>query len=112
MEKYIKVSDLLEFANNQVDKKISANDFMRMNHVEFEPVTHAAWVPIGDGNAYCWRCTVQKPETRHMLYCYGCGAKMDGEIPDIIKNAKLDPEYFYDEHEFYKELHQEQMEQQ
>lgn len=89
---------LCEYANNQRDKTIDANDIMRFPTVDAETVRHGRWVKV---HGYCtpggdpvWACSecgkgVHVYGIEHGTYgadiaddqwvsCPNCGAKMDG----------------------------------
>lgn len=89
----INAAALCEYANNQKDKTIDANDIMRFPTIDAAPVRHGRWVkmtgmlpPEYHGHYECSECQwhmkgIRNSWTREedMLYCPNCGAKMDGD---------------------------------
>lgn len=50
-----------------------------------QSMIHSRWIPMGDGtyNAYCENCGQERGSKswnrNDFRYCFGCGAKMDGD---------------------------------
>lgn len=87
----IKAEALCEYANNQRDKTIDANDIMRFPAIDAEPVQHGRWIkmtgmlpPEYHGHYCCSECGwhmkgIRNSWTREeeFLYCPHCGVKME-----------------------------------
>lgn len=87
---------LCEYANNQKDKSIDANDIMRFPIINVAPIGHGRWVkmtgmmpPEYHGHYECSECGWHMKGLRNswtreeeMPYCPHCGAKMDGSEDD------------------------------
>lgn len=82
---------LCEYANNQKDKQIDANDIMRFTVIDAKPVRHgrwfkkSCWQPISttatkDFPSYeCTQCGWNRRFANEYHYCPSCGAMMDGD---------------------------------
>ncbi len=61
-------------------------DISSISSSDVQPVIHSRWIPTGDGtyNAYCENCGQERGSKswnkNDFKYCFGCGAKMDGDI--------------------------------
>ena len=69
---------LCEYANNQKNKQIDANDIMRFPTIEAEPVRKGSWVGIDDFPHEVWECdrcgNIIEGDRKN--YCDNCGTKM------------------------------------
>ena len=83
---------LCEYANNQIDKTVDANDIMRFPCVDAVPVVHAEWVVSRTDRGWncaeypthckCTHCGRELPYLDRDNYCPHCGAIMDGGTQD------------------------------
>lgn len=79
----IDANALCEYANNQKNKTIDANDIMRFPTIDAEPVRHGyidirVINPYDGEDCYCSICGHWSLLPNYK-WCPYCGAKMDGE---------------------------------
>ena len=88
-KRYIEVYKLMEFANNQKDKTIDANDIARFPFADVVEVKHGKWIEdgywsegVGMGESYgnYFKCSVCEERVRsgykhcYMNFCPYCGS--------------------------------------
>lgn len=88
MPRYIDAWKLIEYANNQKDKTVDANDIARFPTAAVVPVKHGKWIMdrlvSTNGGTYgvrrCSCCGAYYQDVGYGWdYCPNCGAKMDGD---------------------------------
>ena len=93
---YVSVDKLLDYANNQKDHMLDANDIARFPTADVAPVVHAHWTNTidrwHDGETYCSACGGEagaeygRYTYLETEYCPHCGARMDEQ--ENSKNKK------------------------
>ena len=83
----INAAALCEYANNQKDKTIDANDIMRFPIVDAEPVRHGRWISECEPHYECSVCHHWFHLYDRTNYCPNCGAKMDGDMNYVCKTV-------------------------
>lgn len=76
---YIEANALMDYASNQKDKTITANDIARFPKAEVREVEHGHWIKTEYGWSYCSNCLGAPKVHFPFYYCPFCGAEMDNE---------------------------------
>ena len=76
---YVSVDKLLNYANNQKDHMIDANDIARFPTADVAPVVHAHWTSNGIEGSMLSACSAcgYSCGAYSLEYCPKCGARMD-----------------------------------
>lgn len=83
MARYIEVNALMNYANNQKDKTIDANDIARFPCADVVERKRGKWI-YDDFGYHCSECWTRYPNeiTDELNYCPNCGAQMDERRED------------------------------